>query len=89
MDPSPVYFLIRMFPTHMSYIAIGVSPIDIPDLHHYSIQRAFPNPSSHDLVEGFVRLQRTWRARRALCRFYSRPSRLFYREQTGAFLPRG
>jgi len=32
---SAVYFLVRTLPDHMSYIAIGISPIDVPDLHLY------------------------------------------------------
>jgi hypothetical protein len=82
---SAVYFLVRTLPDHMSYIAIGISPIDVPDLHLYSIQRASPNPSDHDLTAGLVRLQRLWRIRRRIIKWHSHPSRLFYREQTGAF----
>ena len=88
MDRSPIYFLVRTASDHMSYIAIGVSPLEIPDLHLYSIQRAHPTPSTHDLVEGLIRLQRIWRARRRIIRWYGHPSRLFYREQTGAFFPK-
>jgi hypothetical protein len=83
----PIYFLVRYYPQHTSYIATGVSPLLLPDLHLYAIQRAYPTPSDHDLTIGLVRLQRIWRRRRALLRWAGHPSRLFYREQTGAFFP--
>ena len=87
MAETPIYFLIRMFPTHMSCIARGVSPLDIPGLHHYSIQRVYPTPSSHDLTEGLILFQQLWRLRRSRQKWRSHPFRLFFREQTGAFPP--
>lgn len=81
---TPVYFLVRYYPTHYACFAQGMSVFDVRHLSKCSIVRMYPKPSK-DLTPAFVQLQRHWKQRRAYRRWASHPFRLFYREQNGKF----
>ena len=81
---TPVYFLIRYYPSYYACFAQGMSIFEIQHLSKCSIVRMYPRPSK-DLTPALIQLQRHWKERRAYRRWASHPFRLFYRERQGYF----
>ena len=81
--PNPVYFLVRREPTHFTCYARGIPVLQIPHLHLFRVVRFYPDQV--DLTHRIARFQRNWRQRRQFRIWCAHPTRLFYREQMGAF----